>query len=183
MSDLSNSLLKSMELLAQNTVQQSPGTTMIEATIYGEVVNEVEGEYKAQYLDSYLTVYSNDKNIKYNNGDKVYILVPNGDFGKRKIIISSSTSTNISYDKTDIDTFLPVSENLFNFYPEIKLKTYDNSINILEDNQYIQVGKEVEYDEDGTIIELNENKSSIYNLNILDSSIAEHSFNNMQKYY
>ena len=84
MSDLQESLLNSFEILAKGYVQQAPGTTVIEGVIQ-QIVNAGTGQYIINYLDNFMEAYSNNPNIQFNIGDRVYILVPNGDFSKQKI--------------------------------------------------------------------------------------------------
>ena len=123
MSSLQENLLNSFEILAKGYMQQAPGTTVIEGVIQ-QIVNAGTGHYIVNYLDNLLDVYANNANIQFNIGDKVYVLVPNGDFSKQKIIISMSTPSTMIYDSSEADRYMEVSDSLFNEIQEIALSTY-----------------------------------------------------------
>ena len=125
MNELQESLLSSMELLAQGSAAQ--GTKMIEAEIVS-MVDEALGKYKAKYLGSLIDVFSNNPSVKYNNKDRVYILVPDGDMSKTKVIISVTTPSTMKYDMSALEDYLPISENLFKDIGEVQLRTANNSI-------------------------------------------------------
>lgn len=127
MSNLQESLLNSFEILAKNYVQQAPGTTVIEGVIQ-QIVNAGTGHYIINYLDNLMEVHSNNPNIQFNLGDKVFVLVPNGDFSKQKIIISMSTPSTMIYDSSEEDRYMEVSDNLFNNIEDIELSTYKTEI-------------------------------------------------------
>ena len=120
MSDLQESLLNSFEILAKNYIQQAPGTIVIEAIVQ-QVTNAGTGQYVINYLDNLMEVYANNPNVQFNIGDKVYVLIPNGDFSKQKIIISTSTPSTMIYDNSEIDRYMEVSDNLFNNMKEINI--------------------------------------------------------------
>lgn len=131
MSSLQENLLNSIEILAKSYMQQAPGTTVIEGVIQ-QIVNAGTGHYIVNYLDNLLDVYANNSNIQFNIGDKVYVLIPNGDFSKQKIIISMSTPSTMIYDSSEMDRYMEVSDNLFYDIKEIELSTYkteDRKIN------------------------------------------------------
>lgn len=125
MSTLQESLLESMSILAESSMRNAPGTTVIEAVVK-EVLDAGTGEYRVSYLENTLTVYSSNSNIEYNIGDKVYVLIPNGDFSKQKVIISLSTPSTITYSTSEENHYMQVSDNLLreNYYPNIQLCSY-----------------------------------------------------------
>ena len=88
---LAEYLIESAKILnSQNNSQGS--TKMIECEIE-KVLDEARGIYSAKYLDNRFEVYSNNVALSYKKGDKVYVLIPDGDFNKTKIIIGTSSIT------------------------------------------------------------------------------------------
>ena len=132
MSSLQENLLNSFEILAKGYMQQAPGTTVIEGVIQ-QIVNAGTGHYIISYLDNFMDVYANNPNIQFNIGDKVYVLIPNGDFSKQKVIISMSTPSTMLYDSSELDKYMEVSDNLLNDMTEIKLSTYKTETIVIKD--------------------------------------------------
>ena len=88
MSTLQESILDAINVLAENSIRNAPGTITIDCVV-SKIVNPGLGEYEVTYLGNTLSVYASNPNIEFNIGDKVYVLVPEGDFSKQKIIISA----------------------------------------------------------------------------------------------
>lgn len=128
MSSLQESLLNSFEILAKGYIQQSPSTTVIEGTV-SQIIDASIGQYKIQYLNNTLIAYTSNFNIHFNIGDKVYVLVPNGDFAKHKLILGLS-NPNLIINDNDIDG------NIYELLEKIKkeCKSYcDEQIRILRE--------------------------------------------------
>lgn len=79
----------------------------MDLTIDAEVVkcaNPDIGEYKVQYQSNVFSAFCTDPTITYNKGERVYVLVPQGDFSTKKIILGySKYESNLSQsDLTDL---------------------------------------------------------------------------------
>lgn len=132
---LAEYLIESAKILnSQNNSQGS--TKMIECEIE-KVLDEARGIYSVKYLSNRFEVYSNNVALSYKKGDKVYVLIPDGDFNKTKIIIgtsSANTSTGASLDNSNILKYTDYSENLLNSCDVISLCSYkDNDTKIAND--------------------------------------------------
>lgn len=127
MSTLQESILDAINVLAENSIRNAPGTITIDCVV-SKIVNPGLGEYEVTYLGNTLSVYASNPNIEFNIGDKVYVLVPEGDFSKQKIIISASTPSTITYDTSELNNYMQVSDNLFIDKGEINLCTYSNEV-------------------------------------------------------
>lgn len=86
---VNESLLDAIELLTNSTISKAGYDKTIEAQIIS-CEDSFTGKYKCKYQDSIFYAYSNNTNNRYKKDDYVYILVPCGDMGKDKTIISSS---------------------------------------------------------------------------------------------
>ena len=91
MNQIQNSIFEAVKLITDNSVHNSNATITIKGEIT-EIVNLATGIYKAKYLSDAFTVYAN-ANLHYSVGDIVYILIPDGDFSKDKIIVGSAGAT------------------------------------------------------------------------------------------
>lgn len=127
MSTLQESILDAINVLAENSIRNAPGTITIDCVV-SKIVNPGLGEYEVTYLGNTLSVYASNPNIEFNIGDKVYVLVPEGDFSKQKIIISASTPSTITYDTSELNNYMQVSDNLLIDKGEINLCTYSNEV-------------------------------------------------------
>lgn len=115
MNQIQNSIFEAVKLITDNSVHNSNATITIKGEIT-EIVNLATGIYKAKYLSDAFTVYAN-ANLHYSVGDIVYILIPDGDFSKDKIIVGSAGATEeMSTIVGEREKYLKVSENLFSEY-------------------------------------------------------------------
>lgn len=115
MNQIQNSIFEAVKLITDNSVHNSNATITIKGEIT-EIVNLATGIYKAKYLSDAFTVYAN-ANLHYSVGDIVYILIPDGDFSKDKIIVGSAGATEeMSTVVGEGERYLKVSENLFSEY-------------------------------------------------------------------
>lgn len=124
MSTLQDSLFDAMGILAESAAKKAQGAITIDCVIT-RILNLSTGKYEVDYLGNLLIVYAGTPNVQYKVGDKVYILVPDGDFSKQKVIISLSTPSVITYDKSEENNYIQVSNNFFGTNSdEIKLCSY-----------------------------------------------------------
>lgn len=134
-SKLSNALLESIDLMSNNSVKTSFAKTLtLEAKIV-EITDEGRGKYKVQYLDNILNVSSINDSIKYNVGDNVYILVPEGNFDK-DIIILSSLATEVSKSSTvEGPLRIDIGDSLYGSLFDTNLCSFREEANLINGNK------------------------------------------------
>ena len=125
MNEIQQSVFESMSILAENIVKQSNSTLTIEAKVL-EVLDSGVGAYKVEYMGNKFKAYTNNQSVQYMVGDKIYVLVPDGDFTKEKIIIGAVAPTSNIYAATGgtISNYLEKSENLLTEVSDIELCSY-----------------------------------------------------------
>lgn len=92
MNELQASLLEAINTVSRGNDNNNVQTVTIEVEIVS-VEDLAKGVYKAKYQSSTMTVYSTG--AVYNVGQHVYIIVPNGDFSKNKVILGPSGGLDI----------------------------------------------------------------------------------------
>ena len=132
MNDLQSSLLESISILAKSASEAAPATLTIEAVVLN-VVDAGSGLYLVEYLGNKFQAYADAAN-KFSIGEMVYVMVPNGDFTKNKIILRSVTPTAKNYiENPEQKTFYNnASENAIVFDNLVSLSSYKNEIEPLE---------------------------------------------------
>lgn len=103
-SELEKSLLEAIGYLVDNRVQNVDRDKTITATIVS-CDNALEGKYKIQYNDGILTAYAQD-GTSYNTNQTVYVLVPLGDFSKKKTIIGKASNVSDDNNMTFVSSML-----------------------------------------------------------------------------
>ncbi len=99
MAKLAESLANAIDQIVDNRpVYQD---TTIEANIIS-VVNIDTGEYKVQYQSNIFSAFAQNTDMTYEEGKQVYVLVPSGDFSKRKIILGLANQSITYADKLDM---------------------------------------------------------------------------------
>ena len=128
MNDLQNSLLESISILAKSASQSTPATLTIEAVVL-DIVDVGSGLYLVEYLGNKFKAYS-DISSKYSVGELVYVIIPNGDFTKNKIILRAVTPTVKNYieDSSEKIYYNNISNNLLDYENTIELSSYKNEI-------------------------------------------------------
>jgi hypothetical protein len=124
MSNIQNSLFEAMKIFSENAKTTSNSAMTIEGVIT-EVLDAGLGQYTLEYLGNTFTVYSNS-NIAYSVGDIVYVLIPERDFTKMKIIISkvSNRDTIALALENSENNSRAVSDNLINYNEVVELNSY-----------------------------------------------------------
>ena len=92
MNELQASLLEAINTVSRGNDNNNVQTVTIEAEIVS-IEDLAKGIYKAKYQSSTMTVYSTG--AVYNVGQHVYIIVPNGDFSKNKVILGPYSGLDI----------------------------------------------------------------------------------------
>ena len=122
--DITNAMLESVQLLADHSAQTKEATLVVEAEIV-KVVDEGLGTYTVKYLNNKFNATAAHTEITYKVGDNVYIVIPNGDFDKNKVILSPVAPSTATYATTESTTkYVPIGDNLFKSVPDVELCTY-----------------------------------------------------------
>lgn len=128
MNDLQNSILESISILAKSASQSAPATLTIEAVII-DTIDAGSGLYLVEYLGNKFKAYADASN-KYTAGELVYVIIPNGDFTKNKIILRAVTPTVKNYveDSSEKIYYNNTTGNLLDYSNEIQLSSYKNEV-------------------------------------------------------
>lgn len=105
-SNLVENFFGAINTISQANVNAAQRDVTIDAEIQS-VVNIDIGEYKVSYQGNIFSATAADSTVTYQKGDKVYVLVPGGDYSKKKIILGSSAyKNNTTYsDLSDMTNF------------------------------------------------------------------------------
>lgn len=95
MNNVSEQLLKAMDIIVEQKLTQLQYDKTIQAKIYS-VIDVDTGEYKVKYNGNIFSAFSNDTSKTYKTNDAVYVSVPEGDFSGKKIITSLVTADSLS---------------------------------------------------------------------------------------
>ena len=122
--EVTNALTEAIQTISQSTTNAKEATLVVEAEIT-KVIDAGIGTYKVKYLGNIFEATTAHTEIEYSIGDMVYIIIPNGDFGKNKIILSPVTPSTAVYATTkDKETYITIGDNLFAFVDDVSLCTY-----------------------------------------------------------
>ena len=125
-SNIQNSLFETMKIFSESATAKSKAAVTIEGVITG-IQDAAAGIYSVEYFNSTITAHTNS-NTTYSVGDNVYILIPEGDFSKEKVILGlitasadaiTDTKENSAYYDEITDNLIEVDSGL------ISLSTYD----------------------------------------------------------
>jgi len=123
-SEVANALTSAMKAIANSSAQAQDATLTIEAEIV-EVLDEGLGTYKVLYLGNKFDATTAHTEITYAVGDKVYVIVPNGNFDKNKVILSPVTPSTAAYAVTnDGHSYVTLGGNLFANVADVALCSY-----------------------------------------------------------
>ena len=128
MNDIQNSLFEAMKQFSDYASANASSTLTVECEIL-ECVDEGQGLYKVGYLGNTFTVHANNANVTYSVGEKVYVLVPDGDFTKEKIIFGSTAPSAAHYaTDNDSSSYHEISDNLIDLnLGIIKMSSYEDT--------------------------------------------------------
>lgn len=92
--------------VAKDQVDANPSDLTIDAEI-ASIMNVETGEYKVEYQGNIFSASALDPTVVYSRGERVYVLVPQGNFSTNKIIVGKSTyGGNTSFqDRQDMTNF------------------------------------------------------------------------------
>lgn len=105
-SSLVENFFGAINTISQANVDAAKRDETIDCEIQS-VVNIDIGEYKVEYQGNIFSAEAADPTVTYQKGDKVYVLVPGGDYSRKKIILGSSAyKNNTTYgDLSDMTNF------------------------------------------------------------------------------
>ena len=119
-------ILNAVDYLVNNRISSIDRDKTITATIVA-CNNSITQEYKISYNGGYLIAYAQE-NMTYKKDATVFVLVPEGDFSKRKTILglatSSSSGNNISFVSSLINDYNKIGENVFSNQKRWGLNSY-----------------------------------------------------------
>lgn len=109
---LSEALLKAFDKVVEQKQLETRSTSVIEGKII-DVVDRSQGIYRLEYLSGTFEASASNKNYTYNIGDRVYVIIPDGDMEKTKIILAPIATKNIKVEEVTQDNlYIPYGDNL-----------------------------------------------------------------------
>lgn len=118
-----DALAESIDYLIKNRVDKLDRDKTITATIV-TCLNSLTQEYKVEYNNGMFTAYA-PEGSSYRQNQMVYVLVPEGDFTKKKMIIGAASTTagdnNITFVSSLLNDYNTIGDNVIedrnNIYP------------------------------------------------------------------
>lgn len=112
--DISSALLAAFETYSKSTAASVKASATIECTITG-IVDRAAGIYTVKYQNNIFNVYSN--NADYSIKDIVYVLVPENDFSKKKMIVglikhNTDESASSAEEDSTASQYLVIADNV-----------------------------------------------------------------------
>lgn len=106
-------LLDSIETGISEYMKHNPTTTAVQVEIV-DILDNVKGSYQVKYRDNLFVAHASNSGVYYKIGDKVYILVPDGNFDNPKIIIGKTAPSSDIIEQEDLSqgTYIHTTDNL-----------------------------------------------------------------------
>ena len=98
--EIQNSLFDTLNIFKEAAETDTKAARILECTV-SEILSEKTKKYKVSYLENTFNAHS-IAGTNYSVGDNVYVLIPDNDFAKEKIIISTIKASKLS-DKVKLD--------------------------------------------------------------------------------
>ena len=156
--NLQESLLQAIDYLVNNRIDKINRDTTITCTIK-KCNNSLTQEYQVNYNGGFLNAYAQE-GASYSENQEVFVLVPEGDFTKRKLIIGKASQVTEDENITFVSS-------LINDYNMIGQNTVIDTNSVLPQglhsyltNEYILLYQHG--DEEHSILTFNENEFSNY---------------------
>jgi len=112
-SNLQDAILSAVDTLLSNRIDKMQVDKTVTATIV-KCTNSITGEYLCSYNGGNLYAYALE-NASYTTGSTVYVLVPLGDFSKKKTIVSKAQAleddSNISFVSSALSNYNLLGKN------------------------------------------------------------------------
>lgn len=90
LNEFSQALISSMEIVAKSGDQSLSFDKTIECDVI-KAVDPATGEYKVRYLNGTISAYDISLEMKYKEGDEVYVQVPQNDMSLKKLIVGKKS--------------------------------------------------------------------------------------------
>ena len=146
---LQENLLDAMSILAGNAAEGTNTDKTIECEICA-IQDASKGKYTVRYTENKFTAHSAN-GVTYAVGDSVYVLVPQGDFSKNKVILGSTIPTVVKGKQSgegeeeeeekviqNKEYYDEISDNLLVDINDVELCTYHTETRELEyDSHYL----------------------------------------------
>ena len=157
-SDLQGSLLQAIDYLVNNRIDKINKDVTITCTIK-KCNNSLTQEYQVNYNGGFLNAYAQE-GVSYSENQEVFVLVPEGDFTKRKLIIGKASQVTEDENITFVSS-------LINDYNMIGQNTVVDTKNVLPQGLHSYLASEYillyqHGDEEHSILTFNENEFSNY---------------------
>ena len=112
-SDLQGSLLQAIDYLVNNRIDKINKDVTITCTIK-KCNNSLTQEYQVNYNGGFLNAYAQE-GTSYSENQEVFVLVPEGNFTKRKLIIGKAPQVtedeNITFVSSLINDYNMIGQN------------------------------------------------------------------------
>ena len=113
MANLQDVVLEAVDTIVSNRIEQIATDKTVTATVAG-CTNSLTGEYLVSYNGGKLKAYAQEGNT-YTQGQSVYVLIPEGDFTKKKNIVgvaqAAENDNNISFVSSAISNYNLIGRN------------------------------------------------------------------------
>lgn len=113
MANIQDAILNAVDTVVANRVDQLATDKTVTATVAG-CTNSLTGEYLVSYNGGKLKAYAQEGNT-YTQGQLVYVLIPEGDFSKKKNIVgiaqAAEDDNNISFVSSAISNYNLIGRN------------------------------------------------------------------------
>ena len=169
--DIQESLLKAMDSLVNDRLDKYTIDQTITCNIV-RCVNALNGEYLVSYQGGNMTAYAEDL-AAYSKGTSVYVLIPEGNFSNKKLILSRASSVgddeNLTFVSSMVNDYNPLGQNV------ISTKKQDASFGL---HSYLHEDRILLYDyedQENSLLNVNIEEFSNYIKNA-DAVILEASF-------
>ena len=156
--NLQESLLQAIDYLVNNRIDKINRDTTITCTIK-KCNNSLTQEYQVNYNGGFLNAYAQE-GASYSENQEVFVLVPEGDFTKRKLIIGKASQVTEDENITFVSS-------LINDYNMIGQNTVVDTNSVLPQGLHSYLASEYillyqHGDEEHSILTFNENEFSNY---------------------
>jgi hypothetical protein len=137
---IAENILESLSIIANNAISKSSNDKTIECEIV-KVQDSSKGLYTVQYTENKFTAIASN-GLVYEIGDSVYVLIPEGDFSKNKIILGNTKAVRSHYQRDEEEEkisqnkkyYNEISENFLGDLEEVNLCTYHTEEKEIEYN-------------------------------------------------
>lgn len=113
MANLQDVVLEAVDTIVSNRIEQIATDKTVTVTVAG-CTNSLTGEYLVSYNGGKLKAYAQEGNT-YTQGQSVYVLIPEGDFTKKKNIVgvaqAAEDDNNISFVSSAISNYNLIGRN------------------------------------------------------------------------